>query len=128
MYLALNGVPIGGNLSWPDFARLASSTGFGGVDLMLGPAMADGVDRTRRLLADLHLRPSFASLPVEFRKDDATFRAGLSKLEDAAPFCAALSPAPFPPAGVGEELPHDHAPSTTAPRTAQSMNFFMRSR
>jgi sugar phosphate isomerase/epimerase len=90
MYLALNGVPIGGNLAWPDFARLASSTGFGGVDLMLGPAMADGVDRTRTLLGDLHLRPSFASLPVEFRKDDATFRAGLLNLEDAAPFCAAI--------------------------------------
>jgi sugar phosphate isomerase/epimerase len=90
MYLSLNGVPIGGNLSWPDFARLASTTGFGGVDLMLAPAMAEGVDRTTRLLTDLHLRPAFANLPVEFRKDDAAFRAGLPKLEDAAPFCAAI--------------------------------------
>jgi sugar phosphate isomerase/epimerase len=90
MYLALNGVPIGGNLPWPDFARLASSTGFGGVDLVLAPAMADGVDKTRSLLKDLRLRPSFANLPIEFRKDDAAFRAGLPKLEDAAPFCAAI--------------------------------------
>jgi sugar phosphate isomerase/epimerase len=90
MYLALNGVPIGGNLSWPDFAGLASSTGFGGVDLMLGPAMADGVDRTRGMLKNLRLRPSFANLPVEYRKDDAAFRASLPKLEDAAPFCAAI--------------------------------------
>src|ERR1700684_1776540 len=90
MYLALNGVPIGGNLSWPDFARLASSTGFGGVDLMLGPAMADGVEKTTSLLKDLPLRPAFANLPVEFRKDDATFRAGLPKLEEAGPFCAAI--------------------------------------
>jgi len=90
MYLALNGVPIGGNLAWPEFARLASVTGFGGVDLMLGPAMAAGVDQTRGLLAGLHLRPSFASLPVEYRKDDAAFRLGLQKLEDAAPFCAAI--------------------------------------
>jgi sugar phosphate isomerase/epimerase len=90
MYLSLNGVPIGGNLAWPDFARLASSTGFGGVDLMLGPAMADGVERTRKLLDELHLKPGFASLPVEYRKDDAAFRAGLAKLEDAAPFCAAI--------------------------------------
>jgi sugar phosphate isomerase/epimerase len=29
-------------------------------------------------------------LPVEFRKDEATFRAGLAKLEEAAPFCAAV--------------------------------------
>ncbi len=90
MYLALNGVPIGGNLAWPDFARLASSTGFGGVDPMLGPAMAAGVEPTRSLLAELHLRPSFASLPVEYRKDDAAFKTGLQKLEDAAPFCAAI--------------------------------------
>jgi len=90
MYLSLNGVPIGGNLAWPDFARLASSTGFGGVDLMLGPAMAAGVEPTRSLLAELRLRPSFASLPVEYRKDDATFRAGLQKLEEAAPYCAAI--------------------------------------
>jgi sugar phosphate isomerase/epimerase len=90
MYLALNGVPIGGNLSWPDFAHLASSTGFGGVDLMLGPAMSAGVEQTRRLLAELRLRPGFASLPVEYRKDDATFRTGLLKLEEAAPFCAAI--------------------------------------
>jgi sugar phosphate isomerase/epimerase len=90
MYLALNGVPIGGNLPWPDFARLASSTGFGGVDVMLGPAMEAGVERTRGMLAELRLRPAFASLPVEYRKDDAAFRAGLQKLEDAAPFCAAI--------------------------------------
>lgn len=90
MYLSLNRVPIGGNLSWLDFARLASTTGFGGVDLMLAPAMADGAGRTRTLLGQLHLRPSFASLPVEFLKDDATFRAGLDKLEEAAPFCAAI--------------------------------------
>ncbi len=90
MYLSLNGVPIGGNLTWPEFARLASTTGFGGVDLMLGPAMADGVDRTRAMLKELHLRPAFASLPVEYRKDDAVFRTGLTKLEEAAPFCAAI--------------------------------------
>jgi sugar phosphate isomerase/epimerase len=90
MYLSLNGVPIGGNLAWPDFARLASSTGFGGVDLMLGPAMTAGIEPTRSLLKELHLRPAFASLPVEYRKDDAAFRAGLAKLEEAAPFCAAV--------------------------------------
>jgi sugar phosphate isomerase/epimerase len=90
MYLSLNGVPIGGNLSWPDFARLASSTGFGGVDVMLQPAMTDGVQKTRAMLDQIHLRPAFVSLPVEFRKDDEAFRLGLAKLEEAAPFCAAI--------------------------------------
>ena len=90
MYLSLNAVPIGGHLSWPEFARLASKTGFLGVDAMLEPAMADGLERTRSLLEELRLKPAFVNLPVEFRKDDATFRAGLRKLEDAAPFAAAM--------------------------------------
>jgi sugar phosphate isomerase/epimerase len=108
MYLALNGVPIGGNLAWPEFARLASVTGFGGVDLMLGPAMAAGVGQTHGLLAELHLRPSFASLPVEYRKDDAAFRLGLQKLEDAAPFCAAIGcPRLMTYIGSSSETPKD---------------------
>jgi sugar phosphate isomerase/epimerase len=90
VYLSLNGVPIGGKLSWPDFARLASQTGFKGVDVMLTEAMADGVAATRKLLDDLHLRPAYVSLPVEFRKDEDTFKRGVAKLEDAAPFAAAI--------------------------------------
>jgi len=90
MYLSLNAVPIGGHLTWPEFARLASHTGFLGVDVMLDAAMAAGVDGTRQLLAELHLRPSYVGLPVEFRKDDAAFLATLPKLEDAAPFAAAI--------------------------------------
>lgn len=90
MFLALNGVPIGGGLSWPDFARLASQTGFRGVDLNLDAAMKEGVEKTRALLSSLSLKPAFASLPVEFRKDDAAFRPGLEQLEAAAPFAAAV--------------------------------------
>ena len=87
MYLALNAVPIRGKLTWPEFSELASRTGFKGVDIMLEPAMAEGVARTRKRLADLKLRPSFAGLPVEFRKDEETFAASLGKLKDAAVFC-----------------------------------------
>jgi sugar phosphate isomerase/epimerase len=90
MYLSLNGVPIGGKLSWQDFARLASQTGFKGVDVRLDTAMADGLDRTRSLLGELHLRPAFVNLPVEFRKDDATFQKTLASLEEAGPFAAAI--------------------------------------
>jgi sugar phosphate isomerase/epimerase len=90
MYLSMNSVPIGGKLNWRQFAELASNTGFKGVDLALDAAMADGVKRTNGALGELHLRPAFASLPTEFRKDDAAFRAGLPLLEDAAPFCAAV--------------------------------------
>jgi sugar phosphate isomerase/epimerase len=90
MYLSMNSVPIGGNLNWRQFAELASQTGFKGVDVMLDSAMSDGVKRTRGTLEELHLRPAFANLPVEFRKDDAAFQATMPKLEEAAPFCAAI--------------------------------------
>jgi sugar phosphate isomerase/epimerase len=90
MYLSLNNVPIGGKLPWRQFAELASATGFKGVDVELGAAMLDGVKRTRGMLDELSLRPAFVSLPVEFRKGDEEFRAGMPKLEEAAPFAAAI--------------------------------------
>ena len=90
MYLSLNAVPIGGKPTWPEFARLASRAGFIGVDVMLDAAMADGVVKTRALLAELKLKPAFINLPVEFRKDDEAFKASLPKLEDAGPFAAAI--------------------------------------
>jgi sugar phosphate isomerase/epimerase len=90
VYLSLNAVPIGGKLTWKEFAALASRTGFRGVDVMLDAAIADGVDSTRRLLRDLKLKPAFVNLPVEFRKDDATFNATLPKLKPAAEFAAAI--------------------------------------
>ena len=88
MYLALNRVPIGGKLDWHEFAGLASSTGFHGVDVDLPPALAEGVAQTRSLLSGLNLRPAFVSLPVEFRKDDAAFRAACR---------SSKSPRPSPP-------------------------------
>ncbi len=91
MYLSLNSVPIGGNLSWPDFARLAASTGFRGVDVNLDAAMKDGAGATGKLLADLKLRPAFVNLPVEFRKGDAEFRESLARLEPAAAFAQAIA-------------------------------------
>jgi sugar phosphate isomerase/epimerase len=90
MYLSLNGVPIGGKLAWPDFAHLASRTGFKGVDVALEECMALGMDRTRHTLEETKLRPAFANLPTEFRKDEAAFRSTLPKLEEAAPFMAAI--------------------------------------
>jgi sugar phosphate isomerase/epimerase len=90
VYLSLNAVPIGGKLTWKEFAALASQTGFRGVDVMLDPAMADGVETTRSLLRDLKLKPAFINLPVEYRKDDATFASTLPKLKPAAEFAAAI--------------------------------------
>ncbi|MBV8550300.1 MAG: hypothetical protein JOY54_03290 [Acidobacteriaceae bacterium] len=90
MFLALNSVLVSGRVAWPDFARLAAKVGFPGTDVMLGPAMKAGADDTNRLLSGLKLRPAAIDFPVEFRKDDATFQAGLEKLPAAAEFAAAI--------------------------------------
>ncbi|PYT16209.1 MAG: xylose isomerase [Acidobacteria bacterium] len=128
MYLSLNGVPIGGHLAWPDFARLASRTGFKGVDVMLEGSMTEGVDRTRRLFEDLHLRPAFVNLPVDFRKDDAAFRATLPKLEDAGPFAAAIGcPRMMTAIMSSSDTPKDELRRTYKKRLTECANILARS-
>ncbi|MGC2660494.1 MAG: sugar phosphate isomerase/epimerase family protein [Bryobacteraceae bacterium] len=91
MYLSLNSVLIGGRVPWPDFAQLAARVGYPGTDVMLKPAMKAGTSATNQLLANLNLRPAVIDFPVEFRKDDATFRAGLEQLEPSSAFAAAIN-------------------------------------
>jgi sugar phosphate isomerase/epimerase len=57
---------------------------------MLQPAMQAGVSATNDLLAGLKIRPAVIDFPVEFRKDDATFKTSLSQLDAAAQFAAAI--------------------------------------
>ncbi len=90
MFLALNSVLISGKVKWPEFARLAAKVGFPGTDVALAPAMEAGAAATRDLLAQLNIKPAVLDFPVEFRKDDAAFEAGLPKLKEAAPFAAAI--------------------------------------
>jgi sugar phosphate isomerase/epimerase len=90
MFLALNSVLISGRVPWPEFARLAAKVGFPGTDVMLEPAMQAGAAATNELLNELPVRPAVLDLPVEFRKDDATFQASLSKLDAAAQFAVAI--------------------------------------
>ena len=90
MYLSLNSTLVTNRVPWPRFAELAAKVGFPGVDVMLDPAMKAGAGATNKLLRDLKVRPSMISAPVEFRKDDAAFKASLPKLEAAAQFAAAI--------------------------------------
>jgi sugar phosphate isomerase/epimerase len=90
MFLSLNSVLVSGRVKWPAFAELAAKTGFPGTDVMLDPAMQVGVSATRDLLAGLKIKPAVFDFPVEFRKDDDTFKAGLPKLKQAAAFAQAL--------------------------------------
>ena len=45
---------------------------------------------TKRLFEELNIKPAVVNLPTEFRKDDATFQAGLKKLPDVSAFAAAI--------------------------------------
>jgi sugar phosphate isomerase/epimerase len=124
----MNGVPIGGKLSWRQFAELASTTGFKGVDVMLDAAMSDGVKFTQRMLGDLNLRPAFVSLPVEFRKDDAAFRATMPRLEDAAPFSAAIGcPRMMTYIAPSSDTPKDELRRTYKARFTQIADMLARS-
>jgi len=90
MFLSLNSVLVSGRVPWPQFAELAARVGFPGTDVMREPAMRAGAQATNQLLKQLNLRPAVLDFPVEFRKDDATFKAGLPTLEASAQFAAAI--------------------------------------
>jgi sugar phosphate isomerase/epimerase len=90
MFLALNSVLVSGRVKWPEIAQLAAKTGYPGTDIMLKPAMQSGASATNELLSGLKLRPAAIDFPVEFRKDDATFRAGLADLSAQSKFAAAI--------------------------------------
>ncbi len=91
MYLALNSVLVHGRVPWPQFPELAAKTGFPGCDIMLSSAMASGAAASRELFTRLKLKPGAIDFPVEFRKDEGTFQAGLAKLEDSARFAADIN-------------------------------------
>lgn len=90
MYLSLNSTLVAGRVPWPEFARLAARVGFPGVDVSTSGVIKEGLEATRALLKQLKLKPAVAGLPVEFRKDEATFRSDLAKLEGAAQLVAAI--------------------------------------
>jgi sugar phosphate isomerase/epimerase len=90
MYLSLNSTLLSDRVKWPEFARLAARVGFPGTDVMLEAAMKAGVGPTKQLLQELRIKPAIVNFPVEFRKDDAAFRASVPKLDEAARFAAAI--------------------------------------
>ena len=90
MYISLNGTLVAGCVPWPEFARLAARVGYPGVDVSLDQAMGEGLEATRRLLAELKLQPAVVGFPVDFRKDEQAFRATLPRLEPASQFAAAI--------------------------------------
>jgi sugar phosphate isomerase/epimerase len=95
MYVSLNGALTSGkNVGWPDFARLAARTGYGGVDWSLGPAKTAGLDATKALFAELKIKPTITNLPMArplpLGGEQAAFQEALKPLADDAAFAAGI--------------------------------------
>src|SRR5947208_1423834 len=89
MFVSLNS-SLTRRMEWLDFARLAATAGYGGVDVDLGGAETQGAPATRMLLNSLKIAPGSIGLPVAFAGDDAAYQSGLARLEDAAMFAAII--------------------------------------
>jgi sugar phosphate isomerase/epimerase len=89
MFVSLNS-SLTRTLPWPDFARLAARVGYGGVDLNLSGARAQGVDATRALLSELKITPAVTGLPVRFAGDETAYQEDLKGLEEAAVFLSGI--------------------------------------
>jgi len=90
MYVALNNSLVKG-VRWPEFAHLAARVGFGGTEVNLTRAMAEGLDSTRALFADLTIKTACVDLPVRFRQpDESRFQEDLKRLPEAAHFAASM--------------------------------------
>ncbi|MEP6916984.1 MAG: sugar phosphate isomerase/epimerase family protein [Acidobacteriota bacterium] len=95
MFVSLNGALTSGkNVGWPDFARLAARTGYGGVDWSLGPAKTAGLEATKALFAELKIKPTITNLPMArplpFGGEPAAFQEALVQLADDAAFSAGI--------------------------------------
>ncbi len=84
MYACLSPGAIGIRMALPDALKLAAATGFEGLELNIGEA-ADlagrhGAEYVKDLFAQAGLLVGNWGLPVEFRRDDATYQADMQKL------------------------------------------------
>jgi len=88
MIPTLNGATAGGGLPLPEFVGLAQRHGFIGVEFSI-QAVADFVaqnsfEAAAVIFEEAKVLPAVFGMPVEWRKDEETFQAGLAKLPDLA--------------------------------------------
>ena len=88
MYPNLNTGAIGVNATLPEQIDLARRHGFGGIDFSITDAQelaaTQGVAGVKARFDDAGVRPGSFGFPVEYRKDEATWRQGLALLPAAA--------------------------------------------
>jgi len=90
LYRALSAGAIGVKVPFQEAVRLAAAYRFEGIDVGMGPIEELGLEAVRQMLAKNHLLPALTGIPVEFRKDEATFEAGMERLPAFCQTMAAL--------------------------------------
>jgi len=77
---------IGIKLPWEETLALAAANGFEGVDVPLD--LSTSPKAVKKALKKHKLRPGGTGLPVDFRGDDAAFKATVAELDAKARFAA----------------------------------------
>jgi len=94
MFANLNTGAIGVKATLPEMLDYAARHGFGGIDFSIAEAealaQAHGVGYVRDLFAFHQVKPGSFGFPVDFRKDEASWRAGLAELPAQASLAVAL--------------------------------------
>ena len=90
MYSSLNPGAIGIDCTFKEGLSLAARYGFAGYHFNIKEAAELGVERATDLAATEGIRLAGWGFPVEFRKDEATFKADLASLSDLAQVASKL--------------------------------------
>ena len=87
---SLSPVTAGGGLSLPKQIALCARHGFAGLEISIEAARDLGIDEARALFQNAGVAPVTFGLPVEWRRDEATFQQGLAQLPTLARLAAEL--------------------------------------
>ncbi|MFQ6098395.1 MAG: sugar phosphate isomerase/epimerase family protein [Armatimonadota bacterium] len=94
MFKNLSPGAVGISGSMEEVMTLAKRNGFRGIDLNVGEAIKiaeqSSLDDVRKMFDDHRLKPGGFGLPVDFRKDEDTYRHGLERLPAIAETAAAV--------------------------------------
>lgn len=90
MFKSLSPSAIGVRVELAVAADLAADNGFDALHLDIREAAAVGATQTRDLLAHAGVRPGGFGFPLDYRKPEAEFAAGLEELENLAKVAAAI--------------------------------------
>jgi sugar phosphate isomerase/epimerase len=90
MLLSLNPVIVGGRAKWPELAAVAAKAGFAGVEVPIVEAMSGPPNAVMAELAKNKVQAGAIGLPLDFRRDEDTFKKDLAGLPRAASFAAAI--------------------------------------